>query len=51
MSEHGGLTTQSGIIYQNWVAALYLDRLGDAPLRPSGQKVIHVRVKAQDRTG
>ena len=46
MPERGGPTTQSGILYQNSVAALYLGRLCDPTLRPDNQSVIHVRVEA-----
>jgi hypothetical protein len=46
MPERGGPTTQSGILYQNSVAALYLGRLCDSTLRPNNQSVIHVRVEA-----
>ena len=34
MPERGGSTTQSGIVYQNSVTALYLGRLCDAASRP-----------------
>jgi hypothetical protein len=46
MSEAGGPTTQSGILYQNSIAALYLGRLCDAASRPDGERVIRVRVEA-----
>jgi hypothetical protein len=46
MSEAGGSTTQSGILYQNSVAALYLGRLLDESLRPESESVIQVRVEA-----
>ncbi len=46
MSERGGPTTQSGILYQNSVAALYLGRLCDATSRPDAERVIEVRVEA-----
>lgn len=46
MSEAGGSTTQSGILYQNSVAALYLGRLLDESLRPESEHVIQVRVEA-----
>src|SRR5688500_5789151 len=46
MSEAGGSTTQSGILYQNSVAALYLGRLLDESLRPEWERVIQVRVEA-----
>jgi hypothetical protein len=46
MPERGGPTTQSGIYYQNSVAALYLGRLCDATQRPDSQRVVRVRVEA-----
>ncbi len=46
MTERGGPTTQSGILYQNSVAALYLGRLCDATWRLDDQFVVHVRVEA-----
>ncbi len=46
MSERGGPTTQSGILYQNSVAALYLGRLCDATPRLDAERVIEVRVEA-----
>ena len=46
MPEAGGVTTQSGIFYQNSVAALYLGRLIDSAERPSSQLVVHVCVEA-----
>lgn len=46
MSEPGGSTTQSGIWYQNSVAALYLGRLCDAVVRPDSMEVVEVRVEA-----
>lgn len=46
MPERGGPTTQSGIYYQNAVAALYLGRLYDSLPRTKGERVIHVRVEA-----
>ena len=45
-SERGGATTQSGIFYQNSVAALYLGRLCDATTRPKTLHVSGVRVEA-----
>lgn len=44
--EAGGPTTQSGILYQNSVAALYLGRLCDTTTRPKTLIVSHVRVEA-----
>jgi hypothetical protein len=46
MAERGGPTTQSGITYQNSVAALYLGRLCDSTPRPSQHTVIAVRTEA-----
>jgi hypothetical protein len=46
MSERGGTATQSGILYQNSVAALYLGRLCDPTPRTDTDTVIGVRVEA-----
>ncbi len=46
MPERGGPTTQSGIFYQNSVAALYLGRLCDMTPRADAERVINVRVEA-----
>jgi hypothetical protein len=46
MSERGGTTTQSGILYQNSVAALYLGRLCDPTPRTEAHTVIEVQVEA-----
>lgn len=46
MTERGGATTQSGILYQNSVAALYLGRLCDSTPRPDQHAVTAVRVEA-----
>lgn len=46
MSEPGGSTTQSGIWYQNSVAALHLGRMCDAAERPDSEQVVEVRVEA-----
>jgi hypothetical protein len=46
MPEAGGTTTQSGILYQNSVAALFLGRLCDAAPRPDRERVMRVRVEA-----
>jgi len=48
MTERGGPTTQSGILYQNSVAALYLGRLCDATWRPESKIVQSVRVEAPE---
>lgn len=48
MPEAGGPTTQSGILYQNSVAALYMGRLCDATPRPDTHSVIEVRVEAPE---
>jgi hypothetical protein len=47
-SERGGPSTQSGILYQNSVASLYLGRLCDVTERPDSQRVTQVRVEAPD---
>jgi hypothetical protein len=44
--ERGGPTTQSGILYQNSIAALYLGRLCDSTPRPDEHAVVSVRVEA-----
>jgi hypothetical protein len=46
MPERGGPTTQSGILYQNSIAALYLGRLCDGTPRVDSDRVIKVRVEA-----
>src|SRR5437588_3375658 len=46
MPERGGPTTQSGIFYQNTVAALYLGRLLDPLPRRDADRVVEVRVEA-----
>lgn len=48
MSESGGTTTQSGIFYQNSIAALYLGRLVDSHLRPTNDRVVDIRVEAPE---
>lgn len=48
MPERGGPTTQSGILYQNSVTALYLGRLCDEAARPASDRVVRVRVEAPD---
>ncbi len=47
MSEPGGPTTQSGIYYQNSIAALYLGRLVD-PGKANNQRIESVRVEAPE---
>lgn len=47
MCESGGTATQSGIYYQNSIAALYLGRLIDQP-RIANYDVIEVRVEAPE---
>ena len=49
MPEAGGPTTQSGIHYQNSIAALFLGRLCDTTSRPEYEKVISVRVEAPEK--
>lgn len=46
MPERGGPTTQSGILYQNSVAVLYLGRLCDVTPRPDRDRVVGVRMEA-----
>ena len=46
MAEAGGPTTQSGILYQNSIAALYLGRMIDPISRPARDRVAEVRVEA-----
>lgn len=48
MPESGGTTTQSGILFQNSFAALYLGRLCDVRRRPTRERVIEVRVEAPE---
>lgn len=48
MPESGGPTTQSGILYQNSIAALFLGRLIDATSRPENERVVHIRVETLD---
>ena len=49
MTEAGGPTTQSGILYQNSIAALYLGRLLDLRPVPAGKRVSTVRLEAPER--
>lgn len=46
MSERGGAATQSGILYQNSVASLYLGRLCDPTPRTDADTVVGVRIEA-----
>src|SRR4051794_14818765 len=46
MPESGGPTTESGIIYQNSIAALFMGRMCDASPRPDQDRVYSVRVEA-----
>jgi hypothetical protein len=48
MAEAGGSTTQSGILFQNSVAALYLGRLCDSGRRPVTDQVFQVEVESVD---
>lgn len=48
MRERGGPPVQSGIIYQNSIAALYLGRLCDTRSRPDYERVAKVRVEAPE---
>jgi hypothetical protein len=47
--EAGGPTTQSGILYQNSIAALYLGRLLDLRPVPVGKRVTSVRLEAPEQ--
>jgi hypothetical protein len=47
--ETGGPTTQSGILYQNSIAALYLGRLLDLRPVPAGKRVSAVRLEAPEQ--
>lgn len=46
MPEHGGPATQSGVLYQNSIAALFLGRLLDESESPERERVTEVRVEA-----
>jgi hypothetical protein len=46
VAEAGGPTTQSGILYQNSIAALYLGRMLDPAPRSKRDRVVEVRVEA-----
>lgn len=46
MAERGGTTTQSGIYYQNAVAAIYLGYLFDHGTQPESERILRVRVEA-----
>jgi hypothetical protein len=46
MSELGGATTQSGILYQNTIAALYLGRLCSGVESPPDRRIVEVRCEA-----
>lgn len=48
MAEAGGTSTQSGIRYQNSVAAVHMGRMLDTRARPIGDRVLSVRVEAPD---
>ena len=49
MPEAGGTTTQSGIYYQNSIAALYLGRLLDLRSEIDGRpRITRVRIEAPD---
>ncbi len=48
MPERGGTTTQTGILYQNSIAALYLGRLCDMRQRPASERVVQVRIEAPE---
>lgn len=46
MTERGGTTTQSGILYQNSVTALRMGRMLDPTVRPDSEMIVHVRAEA-----
>jgi hypothetical protein len=46
MTERGGTTTQSGILYQNSVTALRMGRMLDPTARPDSEMIVHVRAEA-----
>jgi hypothetical protein len=48
MPEPGGPAAQSGMYYQNSIAALFLGRLCDMRPRPPRERVIEVRVEASE---
>lgn len=48
MPEAGGSTTQSGIYYQNTIAALYLGRMMDLRPRAARDQVTYVRFESPD---
>ena len=48
MPESGGPTTQSGIYFQNSLAALYLGRLCDPRPMPYSERIISVRIEAPE---
>ena len=49
MAEIGGSTTQSGIYFQNAVAARYMGRMLHPRSRPPGEQVVEVRVEAPEQ--
>ncbi|MGM4923423.1 NACHT domain-containing protein [Tardiphaga sp. 804_B3_N1_9] len=49
MPEAGGPTAQSGILYQNSIAALYLGRLLDLRPTPSGKRISSIRLEAPEQ--
>ncbi|RPJ78060.1 MAG: hypothetical protein EHM20_04840 [Alphaproteobacteria bacterium] len=49
MSRRGGQANQSGILYQNSIAALYLGELCDATKKASNEQVVFVRVETPDK--
>jgi WD40 repeat protein len=48
MPESGGPTTESGIFFQNTIAALYLGRMLDSRISDLTQRVSEVRVEARE---
>ena len=48
MPKRGGQTTQSGILYQNSVAALFLGLLCDSRERPQEEQALQIRVESPD---
>lgn len=49
MPRQGGQTTQSGILYQNSVAVLYLGDLCNVVSKPPNEQVVYVRLETPDK--
>ncbi|MGV2966070.1 hypothetical protein NST33_24960 [Paenibacillus sp. FSL L8-0435] len=48
IAESGGPTTQSGILYQNGIAALYIGKMLDSRRGKTSKKIVEVRVEAPE---